>query len=169
MKILLPVDGSVQSLAAVRLVVRLIDEGLRASVVLANVQEPASLYELLRLHDAEVIERVSAGAAASALEVAQALLDRAEVEYETEVSSGDPAHTIVDLVERFGCDAVFMGARGLGTGRSAPLGSVANEVLHAAQVPVTIVKGGESEESAAVQDASATESDLAAEEARHGV
>lgn len=169
MKILLPVDGSAQSLAAVRLVVRLIDEGLRASVVLANVQEPASLYELLRLHDAEVIERVSAGAAASALEVAQALLDRAEVEYETEVSSGDPAHTIVDLVERFGCDAVFMGARGLGTGRSAPLGSVANEVLHAAQVPVTIVKGGESEGSAAVQDASATESDLAAERARDGV
>ena len=56
MKILLPVDGSKASLAAVELLVRLCDEGLHADVVLANVQEPASLYELLRLHDAQAIE-----------------------------------------------------------------------------------------------------------------
>ena len=56
------------------------------------------------------------------------------------VASGDPAHTLVDLIERHACDAVFMGSRGLGTLRIAAIGSVANEVLHAASVPVTIVK-----------------------------
>ena len=102
MKILLPVDGSKASLAAVELLVRLCDEGLHADVVLANVQEPASLYELLRLHDAQAIERISAGAAATALEAAQMLLERAGIEYESVVGHGDPAHTLVELIERHG-------------------------------------------------------------------
>ncbi len=140
MKVLLPVDGSSASLAAVELLVRLVDEGLAASAVLANVQEPASLYELLRLHDAQAIERISAGAAATALEAAQLLLERGRIDYESVVASGDPAHTLVELIERHACEAVFMGSRGLGTQRIAAIGSVANEVLHAASVPVTIVK-----------------------------
>ena len=37
-----------------------------------------------------------------------------------------------------------MGASGTSTLRSALLGSVSNEVLHAAGVPVMIVKGGDS-------------------------
>jgi nucleotide-binding universal stress UspA family protein len=36
-----------------------------------------------------------------------------------------------------------MGARGVSAMRSALLGSVSNEVLHAAQVPVVIVKPDE--------------------------
>ena len=155
MKILLPVDGSKASLAAVELLVRLCDEGLHADVVLANVQEPASLYELLRLHDAQAIERISAGAAATALEAAQMLLERAGIEYESVVGHGDPAHTLVELIERHGCDAVFMGSRGLGTLRIAALGSVANEVLHAAAVPVTIVKPVVEAEPVAQEDDSA--------------
>ena len=140
MKILLAVDGSAQSLEAVRFVVRLVDEGLQASLLLANVQEPASLYELVRLHDAQAIEQVSAGAAVSALEVARALLDRAEIGFEAEAASGEAAHTLVELAERFGCDAIVMGARGLGDSNMTGLGSVAHAVLNASAVPVTIVK-----------------------------
>ena len=143
MKILLPVDGSALSLEAARLVVRLAREGLQMSVVLANVQEPASLYEMVVAHDAEVIERVSAEAGAHALQAAEALLGPAGIPYECEVAKGDPAHTLIDIVERFGCDLVVMGARGQGTLRSALLGSVSHEVLHAAGVPVMIVKPAE--------------------------
>jgi nucleotide-binding universal stress UspA family protein len=113
---------------------------LRADAVLANVQEPASLYELLLTHDPEVIDRVSAQAGLHTLAQAQALLDAAGVQYECEVSKGDPAHTIIDIAERFACDLIVMGARGGGTLRSAMLGSVSNEVLHASVVPVMIVK-----------------------------
>ena len=56
MKILVPVDGSAAALQAVRQALRMVDQGLRASLVLANVQAPASLYELLRVHDAQAIE-----------------------------------------------------------------------------------------------------------------
>jgi nucleotide-binding universal stress UspA family protein len=140
MKILLPVDGSELSLEAVRFAVRLLKDGLSGSAVLANVQEPASLYELLVAHDPEVIDRVSAEAGVHALQAAQAELDAAAVDYEIEVAKGDPAHTIIDISERFGCDVIVMGARGTSALRSAMMGSVSNEVLHASGVPVMIVK-----------------------------
>ena len=140
MKILLPVDGSATSLQAVRQALQMIQDGLRASLVLANVQEPATLYEMLLAHDPEVIEQVSAKAGLHLLEPARALVRAAGVEHEIEVASGDPAHTLIDILENFGCDMVVMGARGMGTLRSALLGSVSHEVLHAAQVPVLIVK-----------------------------
>lgn len=143
MKILLPVDGSELALEAVRFAIRMVLAGLRADAVLANVQEPANLYELLVSHDPELIDRASAEAGLHALAGAQALLDAAGVEYECEVAKGDPAHTIIDISERFSCDLIVMGARGASALRSAMMGSVSNEVLHASAVPVMIVKPDE--------------------------
>ena len=99
MKILLPVDGSEISLEAVRFAIRMARDGLNTSVVLANVQEPSTLYELVVAHDPQVLEQVSASAGAHTLLAAQALLDEAGIAYECEVASGDPAHTLVDIVE----------------------------------------------------------------------
>ena len=153
MKILLPVDGSEISLEAVQFVIRMAGDGLNTRVVLANVQEPSTLYELVVAHDPQVLEQVSAAAGAHTLLAAQALLDGANIDYECEVASGDPAHTLVEIVERFGCDLVVMGASGTGTVRSALLGSVSNEVLHAAGVPVMIVKSSSEPDSALGDDA----------------
>lgn len=143
MKILLPIDGSELSLEAVHFAVRMLQDGLQGTAVLANVQEPANLYELLVSHDPDVIDRVSAEAGLHALQTAQAALDAAGVDYECEVAKGDPAHTIVEISERFGCDLIVMGARGNSALRSAMMGSVSNEVLHASSVPVVIVKAPE--------------------------
>ena len=145
MKILLPVDGSEVSLNAVRFVIKLAKDGLQTSVVLANVQEPSSLYEMVVVQDPEALQRASAAAGVHTLEAARVLLVAASIDVEREVASGDPAHTIVDIVERFGCDLVVMGASGTSSLRSALLGSVSNEVLHAAGVPVVIVKSFPSE------------------------
>nr|WP_315478809.1 universal stress protein [uncultured Rhodoferax sp.] len=145
MKVLLPVDGSELSMEAVRLALRMRQDGLNLTAVLANVQEPASLYEMLVAHDPDVIDQVSAEAGLHALQPAQALLDAAGVDYECEVAKGDPAHTLIDISERFGCDMVVMGARGTSALRSAMLGSVSNEVLHASLVPVVIVKPADEE------------------------
>ena len=143
MKILLPVDGSEVSLEAVRWVIRMAQAGLETSVVLANVQESATLYELVVAHDPQVLAQVSTAAGEHTLLAAQALLDTAGISCESEVASGDPAHTIIDILERYECDLVVMGASGTSTLRSALLGSVSNEVLHAAPVPVMIVKASE--------------------------
>ncbi len=140
MRVLLPVDGSELSMGAVHLALRMHEDGLRIEGVLANVQEPATLYELLVLHDTEAVDRMSAQAGLDVLAPARVLLDSVGLHYECEVAKGDPARTLVEISERFGCDMVIMGARGVSDVRSAMLGSVANEVLHASAVPVVIVK-----------------------------
>lgn len=140
MKILLPVDGSDAALDAVRHALGLVAEGLRAEFVLANVQEPASLYELLRAHDADVIESVSRAAAEHLLQPASQMCRDAKVAFETAVGTGDPAHVLHDLAEEFGCALIVMGARGEGGTRGTRLGSVAHAMLHDAVLPVTIVR-----------------------------
>lgn len=139
LKILLPVDGSDASLDAVRHVLRLLGNGLTARLVLANVQEPASLYELVRAHDPDMLQQISAGAGAHMLERAEAMLKSAGVAWEREIASGDPAHVLAEMIERHGIDAVVMGARGLGAARSAIAGSVSHWLLTHAPVPVTVV------------------------------
>jgi len=136
MKILLPVDGSAAALAAVQHALQLVREGLRAEFVLANVQEPASLYEMVVAHDPDVIEQVRSGAGADLLAPAEALLEAAGLSYESEVAGGQPATVLVDLLENYGCEAVVMGARGAGSGS----GSVALALLQHSPVPVTLVR-----------------------------
>ena len=140
MKILLPLDGSEPALDAVRHALRLVRDGLKADFVLANVQEPTYLYEMVLAPDAEVLERASGAAGAHALEAGEALFKAAGIAFERELGIGDPAHTLIEIAERYGCEAIIMGARGMGRMRRAMLGSVSHEVLHAANLPVTIVK-----------------------------
>jgi len=146
MKILLPVDGSELSLEAVRYAVRLVREGLKATFVIANVQEHATLYEVLRAHDPEVLDEVRGEAGVHLLQGAEDLLNQADMEHESEVASGDPAHALVDIIERFECDAVIMGARGMGPLSAAMVGSVSQAVLKSSPVPVTIVRPREEPE-----------------------
>ncbi|CAN5746938.1 universal stress protein [soil metagenome] len=140
MLILLPNDGTELSLDAVRHALDLVRDGLRADFVLANVQEKAHLYELVMSPDAEVIEAASRAAGLHALEAASALLTAAGASFEREVVTGDPAQMLIDIVERFGCDAIVMGSGGKGSLHSALVGSVTQTVLHDSPVPVTVVK-----------------------------
>lgn len=142
MNILLPVDGSALSLEAVHHAIRLVRDGLKANFVLANVQEPSSLYEMVVVHDPEALRRVSAAAGAHSLAKANALLTQADIEHETEVATGEPAHTLIDIIERYQCDAVIMGAHGVGESGAA-FGSVAQELLRHSPVPVMIVRPDE--------------------------
>lgn len=140
MKILLPVDGSEPALDAVRHALTLLHTGLQATLVLVTVQEPVYLYEMVLLPDAETLERVTGAEGGKVLAGAEALFNAAGVPYERVIGTGDPAPTLLDLARRHGCDAIIMGARGLGVMRSALLGSVSQRVVLEAAVPVTIVK-----------------------------
>ena len=55
MRVLLPIDGSELALHEVRFAIRLVQEGLRADFLLANVQAPASLYEMVVVPDPEQV------------------------------------------------------------------------------------------------------------------
>lgn len=140
MKILLPVDGSELSLHEVRFALRLVREGLQASFLLVNVQEPSSLYEIVTWPDPDVRAQGTKAAGEDALQPAVALLREAGVECETEVVAGDPAHAVVDLIEEHGCDLVILGTRDAGALLNLLQGSVAQSLLHDSPVPVLLVK-----------------------------
>jgi nucleotide-binding universal stress UspA family protein len=140
MKILVPVDGSALSLHAVRHALGLVRAGLRADLVLANVQAPASLYEIVVVRDPAMIQEVSAGAGAHLLEAAQALCRDAGVRFECEVVSGEPVNALCELAEERHCGLIVIGAHGKGALATALLGSVSHALTHASPVPVTIVK-----------------------------
>ena len=143
MRYLIPVDGSALSLEAVRHALQLCAAGLRMDLLLANVQEPATLYEMVVAHDPAVIDEVSEGAALHVLAPAISLVESAGVAFEAVVARGDPGQALIELIERHQCDAVVMGAHGKGMVRQALLGSVTMAMLHGAPVPVTMVKPSE--------------------------
>ena len=140
MKILIPVDGSIPSLDAVGYAVRLHRDGLKAGFVLATVQEPTYLFEMMLAPNADVLERVTGAVGARSLMDAEALFNAAAVPFEREIGAGSVPDTLIEIAGRYGCDAIIMGARGWGVLRSAFLGSVSHAVLQASTVPVTIVK-----------------------------
>ena len=140
MKLLLPVDGSPAALAAVHHALQLRAKGLDLDVVLVNVQEPPTLYEVVLAHDTQVLDQVRSGAGADLLAPAEALLNAAGVSWESEVAGGAPATLLLELLENYGCEAVVMGARGMGQPEAAGLGSVALSLLTHSPVPVTVVR-----------------------------
>ena len=140
MRILVPIDGSELSLAGLRHALALIRGGLRAELLLANVQSPASLYEWMRAPDAHALEEIAEAAGQHALQTAESLLREAGVDATEVLVSGDTAHALLETIETEACDAVIMGAHGGSALRSALQGSVSQALVHASPVPVTLVK-----------------------------
>ncbi|MCA0324329.1 MAG: universal stress protein [Proteobacteria bacterium] len=141
MKILLPVDGTELSLHETRFALQLVREGLRASFVLANVQEPASFYEIVTAQDPALIEDAALEAADDLMAPSAELLRQAGVSFETAVVSGDPAQGMLELIEIHRCDMVVMGERALGPLRRMIEGaSVSRRLVEDSPVPVLLIK-----------------------------
>ena len=140
LKILLPTDGSPRSLDAVHHAIHLTACGLKARFVVANVQSPANLYEMVVAHDPEVIQKVSDAAAQDLMRPALKLLQAAGLHAEQQAGSGDAAHMLLEILENHGCEAVIMSARGASGSEDSAPGSVAQAMLDDCAVPVTVVK-----------------------------
>lgn len=159
LKILIAVDGSELSLDAVHHALSLLQSGLQGGLVLAHVQEPASLYEMVVSRDPELIAAASLEAGQHLMASARALIEAAGVPYEAEVGVGDVAHTLVDIAERQGCGQIVIGARGHGAIASALLGSVSQALVQASPVPVTIVKHADAQAQAVPDEEGEAEED----------
>lgn len=59
---------------------------------------------------------------------------------ETEILSGDPAASILRVVESFNIDLIVMGTRGQGSIKSLLVGSQSHKVVSAAPCPVLLVR-----------------------------
>jgi nucleotide-binding universal stress UspA family protein len=142
MKVLVPVDGSPASIRAVKLAIDHVKTLPGASLVIVNVQNPAtlSLADGMGIMPPEWIEQEEVRAATEAFQDAVAACREAGVAYVPRSERGSVAATIDRVAREEHVEHIVMGTRGLGGVRGLLLGSVATQLLHLASVPVTLVK-----------------------------
>jgi nucleotide-binding universal stress UspA family protein len=139
MKLLIPCDGSAASAHALAHALHLAEHSADSFLILLNVQN----VQTLGLSDILPREKIAALGA----EASEKLLSKpvyqcgvagicciARAEY------GPVAETIVQVARQTKADQIVMGTRGLGRLQGLVLGSVATQVVHLANVPVTLVK-----------------------------
>jgi nucleotide-binding universal stress UspA family protein len=142
MKILLAVDGSKPSLAAVDFLVGHVSWlRERPEVELVTVHLPVP--QLPRMRAAvgrRQIDSYYREEGEARLAAAKKKLDAAGATYKAKVLVGPIAETIVKRAKEARCDLICIGSRGLGALGSALLGSTATKVLHLSTVPLLLVK-----------------------------
>ncbi|MNT12061.1 Universal stress protein G [compost metagenome] len=141
LNILVPVDGSENADRAVVHARRLAQGAESARIHLINVQTPPrGRAGLSKMITQEMINDFYAREGREASEEARKQLDAAGVDYVSHVVFGHAATEIAGYAQDHGCARIVMGTRGNGTLANIFIGSVANQVVQLAQVPVTLVK-----------------------------
>jgi nucleotide-binding universal stress UspA family protein len=143
--ILIPIDGSDNSMRAVEAACQQIGSRRPVAVHLLNVQPPNHSALVQKYLSQDLIDQFHAQEGEAALHTARSRLDEAGIACTTHVEVGDVAQTIARYVRDLHCDQVVMGTRGLGGSGVAALsglllGSIATKVLHLVDVPVTFAK-----------------------------
>jgi len=145
LKILLAVDGSVDSNAAIAEIIRRPwPSGSRVKVITAFetpipvVMEPwippPQYFEQLEQNVREGAQRVIE----TALEKLACLREAVEISGET--IEGQAKQVIVEEAERWGADLIVLGSRGLGAWNRLLMGSVSTSVLNHARCSVEVVR-----------------------------
>ena len=140
LKPLVPIDGSASALRALGHAVAELDGRAGAQVHLLNVQAPPVHTYPGKLVSPDMIHRELRRDGEAVLVEAQAAVQSAGLVPVCHVRIGNAGDEIAACAAEFGCDAIVMGTRGMGAVAGLLLGSVATRVVHAARVPVTLVK-----------------------------
>jgi nucleotide-binding universal stress UspA family protein len=141
MKMLLPVDGSENSLRAVQHVIAMKEKySDPIEVHLLNVQLPVASGAVKMFISQQQLNDFYRDEGVAALKDARALLDQAGVSYQHHIGVGDLAGTITSYAKDKQCRQIVIGTRGRGSFAGALLGSVATKVVHLADIPVLLIK-----------------------------
>ena len=141
MKMLLPVDGSENSLRAVQQVIAMKEQYSEPiEVHLLNVQLPVASGAVKMFISQQQLNDFYRDEGVAALKDARALLDQAGVSYQHHIGVGDLAGTITSYAKDKQCRQIVIGTRGRGSLAGALLGSVTTKVIHLADVPVLLIK-----------------------------
>jgi nucleotide-binding universal stress UspA family protein len=142
MTIIAAVDLSKASTDAARTAAR-IARRLRARLVLVRVVEPmATTYPEIAFGSAGVMEASLREAAEKSLAELRAGLAGEEVEVETLVFTGSPAHAITDYAREQNARLVVMGTHGRSPAARLLVGSVAQKTMLEAPCPVLALREG---------------------------
>jgi nucleotide-binding universal stress UspA family protein len=150
-RILVPTDGSPGVERAVEHAIDLADVH-EATLHAVYVVNTASLATLPMETSWEGVGAMLREDGEEALNRVEELAEAADVSVETHLVEGSPSREIVRFAEECEVDAIVMGTHGRGGIDRLLLGSVAERVVRAAEVPVTTVRVGEIEEDRSESD-----------------
>jgi nucleotide-binding universal stress UspA family protein len=138
MRVLVPIDGSEQSTAALECAAETFDpDELLLLHVIDPVEAGYSAAATMPGYSEEWYENRKAEAESLFADATDRLGDRAVT---TEIEVGRPSRTIVSYVEENDVDHVVMGSHGRSGMTRILLGSVAESVVRRSPIPVTIVR-----------------------------
>lgn len=141
MNILLAVDGSEVALRAVRSLIDHVRRFREAPAVhLLYVHPPIPVGLAMHPLSHDTLDSYYREEGEAALAPARRILEDAGLACTPHLHVGQPAEAIVARAQELGCTLICMGSHGHGALQNAILGSVATQVLHAANVPVLIVR-----------------------------
>jgi nucleotide-binding universal stress UspA family protein len=142
LKILLPVDGTENSLPAVRYVARLKAANLPVFGILTYVHaEPVRLGDVEARITPERVKALEQELADRVFGPAEGVLREAGIEFRREFRVGeDIGPVIAKLASDAKCDGIVMGTHGGGPLAKLFMGSTAMKVISLAKVPVTVVR-----------------------------
>jgi len=138
--VLVPIDGSAAALHAMEHAVRALRTQPGARVHALNVQMPKIHSWPSPLVSPDMINAELRKDGQRLLAPAAEIARAGGVICLTHVSIGQAADEIMSYAGLHECDGIWMGTRGLGAVKALVLGSVAQKVVHLAQVPVTLAK-----------------------------
>lgn len=109
----------------------------RAEVVLVHVGPP----DHVAIEPSRVDDHVTARLAREATTLRNALsrLDRTDVQVRTVVSAGTPSIALLEVASQERADLIVIGRRGAGNLRKFLMGSTAERVIQASEIPVLVV------------------------------
>lgn len=132
-KILVPLDGSKNSLKSLETAVHLASEH-EASLVVIHVIH--TLSQRTRVQQKLGEEEVPP----SFILQAKKLAMKNRIPFFSRILTGDPGHAIIEYSDTHGIDLIVIGARGLSNFKKIFLGSVSSYVLHKSKVAVMLIK-----------------------------
>jgi nucleotide-binding universal stress UspA family protein len=134
---LVPIDGSAYSSRALQHAVSILQQGLKAELHVIHIQPPLILIgeypeELLRKSQEVEADRL--------MKKCCKPLDEAGIAYKAHIEFGPVSLGIVEYAKKHKCDHIIMGTRGMGSFGNWIFGSTSSQVIHLADIPVTLVK-----------------------------
>lgn len=140
-KILLPLDGTAVSLQQARFAIQLGLNGLRAHYIATNIQEPASFYEILRMHDPSALAQMTSDTARELMQPALELLAAADVPFEAIiVEDSNPVQGMLELIALHHCDLAIVGLHDRSLFERKGLYATSERLARAAPIPVLSVR-----------------------------
>ena len=134
-KVLIPVDGSENSLRALSYLTERAAADKRLRIYVLNVQPalPPSFF----VTRAMIKSHYEANSTESLVRARRALA-KTHLTAEVVLRVGAPAETILKFASQKHCGEIVMGTRGLGSVRGLLLGSITTKVIHSNRVPMTV-------------------------------